>query len=95
MKKIAVFILMIFVGFASIITTGCKNDNVIRINEVTHSIFYAPLYVAINNGYFEEYLFEQGFFDCRRGESFASRKARSRVNGFYYYNNDDTWRKKQ
>jgi len=55
MKKIAIFILMIFVGVASIITTGCKNANVIRINEVTHSIFYAPLYVAINNGYFEEY----------------------------------------
>jgi len=58
MKKIAVFILMVFIGFASILTTGCKNDNVIRINEVTHSIFYAPLYVAINNGYFEEYGYE-------------------------------------
>ena len=35
---------------------GCRNDkNVIRVNEVTHSIFYAPLYIAINNGYFEEY----------------------------------------
>ena len=54
-----------------------------------------PDWRTVFNGYFEEYLFEQGFFDCRRGESFASRKARSRVNGFYYYNNDDTWRKKQ
>ena len=26
----------------------------IKVNEVTHSIFYAPLYVAINNGYFEQ-----------------------------------------
>ncbi|MBE5757754.1 MAG: ABC transporter substrate-binding protein [Clostridiales bacterium] len=36
---------------------GCKDtdSNVIRVNEVTHSIFYAPLYIAINNGYFEEY----------------------------------------
>lgn len=38
---------------------GCSNGNddknVIRLSEVTHSIFYAPLYVAINNGYFEDY----------------------------------------
>jgi NitT/TauT family transport system substrate-binding protein len=35
---------------------GCKNkdNNVIRLSEVTHSTFYAPLYVAINNGYFED-----------------------------------------
>ena len=26
----------------------------VRLSEVTHSIFYAPLYVAINNGYFEQ-----------------------------------------
>lgn len=26
----------------------------VRLAEVTHSIFYAPLYVAIENGYFEE-----------------------------------------
>ncbi len=36
--------------------TGCgsKNDNKIRISEVTHSLFYAPLYVAMNLGYFED-----------------------------------------
>ena len=38
--------------------TGCGNkkdeNNTIRISEVTHSIFYAPLYVAINEGYFED-----------------------------------------
>lgn len=54
MKKIAVFIIMLFSTF-SLLATGCKKDDVIRINEVTHSIFYAPLYVAINNGYFKEY----------------------------------------
>ncbi len=36
---------------------GCskKNANVIRVSEVTHSVFYAPLYIAINNGYFADY----------------------------------------
>ena len=33
---------------------GCKKSSVIRLNEVTHSIFYAPLYLAINLGYMEE-----------------------------------------
>ena len=31
-----------------------SNNEKIRLAEVTHSIFYAPLYVAIENGYFEE-----------------------------------------
>lgn len=38
--------------------TACGDNDgktVVRLNEVTHSIFYAPLYVAINNGYFDEY----------------------------------------
>lgn len=36
--------------------TGCTEDDktTIRLNEVTHSVFYAPLYVAINNGYFDD-----------------------------------------
>ncbi len=32
-----------------------SSSKTIRLNEVTHSVFYAPLYVAINLGYFEEY----------------------------------------
>ena len=37
--------------------SGCKdNDNLktIELNEVTHSVFYTPLYLAMENGYFEE-----------------------------------------
>lgn len=38
--------------------SGCKMEGgkqkTIRLNEVAHSIFYAPMYVAIEEGYFEE-----------------------------------------
>ncbi len=35
--------------------TGCgKGDKTIKINEVTHSVFYAPLYLADALGYFED-----------------------------------------
>ena len=33
---------------------GCSDNNKIRINEVTHSVFYAPLYLAEALGYFED-----------------------------------------
>lgn len=51
---LSVAVLMLFCG--SLMFVGCDNKdyNKIELNEVTHSIFYAPLYVAINNGYFKE-----------------------------------------
>ena len=38
------------------VMAGCSGETkkTIRINQVTNSLFYAPLYVAINNGYFED-----------------------------------------
>ena len=55
MKKISILLVMFVCSF-SIFFTACgkKEDNVIRISEVTHSLFYAPLYVAMNEGYFED-----------------------------------------
>ena len=54
MKKFALF-LALLVGSFSFVFAGCGGNNkTIRVNEVTHSIFYAPFYAAINLGYFEE-----------------------------------------
>lgn len=57
MKKISTFCCALMLMLAFILcTTACnnKNDNLIRLNEVTHSIFYAPLYVAIEKGFFSD-----------------------------------------
>ena len=35
-------------------TSNQESSKVIKVNEVTRSVFYAPQYVAINNGYFKE-----------------------------------------
>ncbi len=48
----ALVTMMMFTMFA-----GCKKDEgkvKVRLSEVTHSVFYAPQYVAINKGFFEE-----------------------------------------
>lgn len=50
--SIALIILLIL----SLVITGCQKDGLtnVRLVEVTHSVFYAPQYVAITNGFFEE-----------------------------------------
>ncbi|MBO5021900.1 MAG: ABC transporter substrate-binding protein [Clostridia bacterium] len=55
-KKLSFFVTCLVLVLASaFIFVGCgKDENKIRLNEVTHSIFYAPLYVAYNLGYFED-----------------------------------------
>ena len=55
MKKILLTILAAFMALCPF--AGCNNAGgvkTIELNEVTHSVFYAPLYIAIENGYFEE-----------------------------------------
>lgn len=53
MKKLAVFV-AVLVGLVSVGFAGCGGNSKLRVNEVTHSIFYAPFYAAINLGYFED-----------------------------------------
>ena len=59
-KKIYTIIGIIFILFLSLmvlIKPEKKNNNLttVKVAEVAHSIFYAPQYAAINNGYFKEY----------------------------------------
>ncbi len=55
MRKILLLVLSLAVILMPL--SACKDDGnlkTIELNEVTHSVFYAPLYLAIENGYFEE-----------------------------------------
>lgn len=55
MKKF-LFCLTAFI-FGALPLSACKKDDgktVVKISEVTHSVFYAPLYIADAMGYFEE-----------------------------------------
>lgn len=58
MKKrlFSILCVLILLSVSVGLMAGCQNkkENVVRVNEVTHSIFYAPFYAAINLGYFEE-----------------------------------------
>ena len=53
------FICILIVGLTLVTLTACANkkhneNNKFKAAEVTHSVFYAPWYVAIHNGYFED-----------------------------------------
>ncbi len=54
MKKFAICtILIVALCFGALSLTSCNSDKgFVKVNEVTHSIFYAPMYVAINEGFF-------------------------------------------
>lgn len=57
--RVSLFLSIVMLIFTvPLLFCGCKkNENALKdvtLNEVAHSIFYAPQYVAIENGYFEE-----------------------------------------
>lgn len=61
-KKFLIIIIVIILAIlfsivGTIINQKNKNNQslkTIKVNEVTRSVFYAPQYVAINNGYLKE-----------------------------------------
>jgi len=57
MKKVSLWLILLTI--MALVTTsliGCGQQKLtkVRLNEVTHSVFYAPMYVAINNGFFQQ-----------------------------------------
>ena len=54
-NKLIKFLLFIPLLIGSTLFSSCtKNKNKITIAEVTHSIFYAPQYVALEKGFFKD-----------------------------------------
>ena len=56
-KRLSLVVLAIIVMSTGFILSGCKHENgttLVKLNEVTHSVFYAPLYAGINKGFFKE-----------------------------------------
>lgn len=59
LKKYKLFSLLLIITLTiSMVLTGCdkgpKQNQKIRLVEVTHSLFYTPQYVALTQGFFEE-----------------------------------------
>lgn len=61
MKKRVISMVLMVVVLSTISMIACKEEKEskselqkVRLNEVAHSIFYAPMYVAIEKGYFKE-----------------------------------------
>ena len=57
-SKLALFLALVFTISCSFIGCGKKEEKSelqkVRLNEVVRSVFYAPMYVAISEGFFEE-----------------------------------------
>ncbi len=55
MKKIRLLLLIVLMA-VSLLLCSCGSDtkDKVSLSEVTRSVFYAPQYVAINQGFFEE-----------------------------------------
>lgn len=54
--KLTAFFTAALLALSPLALVACNNDGKtdVKLCEVTHSIFYAPLYIAINNGYFDD-----------------------------------------
>ena len=59
-KKSIVSLILIFIYILSTTIIGCTNNSnnnnleEVKLCEVVRSVFYAPMYIAINEGFFEE-----------------------------------------
>ena len=54
MKKILALLLAVLMTVPILCACGARDATVVRLSEVTHSVFYAPQYVAMSQGFFEQ-----------------------------------------
>ena len=54
MKKILALLLAVLMTVPVLCACGARDATVVRLSEVTHSVFYAPQYVAMSQGFFEQ-----------------------------------------
>ena len=55
MKKVTAILLAMILTIGLLCGCGAKSDGtVVKVSEVAHSVFYAPQYVAMSQGFFEE-----------------------------------------
>ena len=61
MKKLIITLIIAVIAITAVVISINMNDNgdatsltTLQVNEVTRSVFYAPQYLAISNGFFEE-----------------------------------------
>lgn len=73
-KRIKKIFLVMMVSLFAFCLIGCRKSKLTKIElaEVTHSIFYAPLYVAISEGYFEEQGLEVSLVNAGGADKVAS-----------------------
>ena len=79
MKKIVSIVLA--VSMLAVCVTGCKTTTrkqlkPVVLNEVAHSIFYAPQYAAIELGYFEDEGLDLTHLGRFEGQEGVGRKSR-------------------
>lgn len=82
--RVLPFLFTFFLAFT--VFTGCsKNDNKsltkIRLNEVTRSAFYAPFYVAVQEGFFKEQGIE---IDLTTGQGADTTTPNTQVENFLF-----------
>ena len=76
-KLTAIFVAVCATLAIPLSLAGCADgSDVVKINEVTHSVFYAPMYLAEALGYYEDEGFRSAYKARRQLPCFAQGRTR-------------------